>query len=202
MGVPGGAVTVTGMEFWSPAGIEYRAAEQLVAGDTIGSDFRVWRIVRVSHDTTAGTVTLRSDMLHGEPIPGYTYGYDLMVHTCRATHRVPVYPDPERLPLCRCHAYPWPCRQLMDDQEARRDLQRMVELSERAQDGCCFACGEPIGPRQRSMTMPEPNVMLPGYPPPAFHLRSRCETFRRVYEQERRDMLGKSWTPVMSPTNN
>ena len=95
-----------------------------------------------------------------------------------------VYPD-GMVPLCSCCGHPWPCRNV----EARRESQRAAELLDKRlahiAPGTCYGCGEPITHRQDAVRYYEPNVQIPGAPPPVFHARKSCSAYVADYERDR-----------------
>lgn len=103
----------------------------------------------------------------------------------------------ERIPLCSCCGHPWPCGAMMDERRAMDAMRAGADLIARANDGCCLSCGEPITTRQRHILAPEPNVLIPGFGPPSFHLRQSCRRYVEQYDRARRDRLGADWSPLI-----
>lgn len=103
-----------------------------------------------------------------------------------------------RVPLCSCCGEPWPCMREVDERKARDQMAHLAGQVSKAYDGFCYACGEPITTRQRSILAPEPNVELPGFPPPGFHLRWSCRSGVDAYDRVRRRSLGAQWTPLVT----
>jgi len=106
-----------------------------------------------------------------------------------------------RVPLCSCCGDPWPCSRVMDERQARVDLSHMADQIAKAGDGQCYSCGEPITRRQSSATATEPNLELPGFPPPQFHLRRSCRGGLSRYEAVRRAALKGSWSPLLATSD-
>ena len=102
------------------------------------------------------------------------------------------------MPLCSCHGHPWPCQTMCDTRQALRDIRRAAAMAEKAHEGCCLACGEPVTTRQGKVLAPEPNVVLPGFPPPLFHTRWACRDGLVEYDRARRAALGADWTPLLA----
>lgn len=103
-------------------------------------------------------------------------------------YRWDIYPD-ERVPLCSCCQHPWPCLITDSIRDAAQAAELMNKKLERATPGCCYSCGEVISTRQETISYPEPNVEIPGFPPPRFHARQSCAGGRRAYEESRKNHL-------------
>ena len=41
-------------------------------------------------------------------------------------------------------------------------------------------------------------LILPGFPPPLFHLRQSCRQSLNSYDHARRAKLGADWTPLLA----
>lgn len=94
---------------------------------------------------------------------------------------LPIYPN-GRVPLCSCHAHPWPC--LESEQQAWAEKE--MEAAEKALallPGCCPACGEVVTSRQKSIIFGGPNVRNPLAEGPTFHLRRQCRYDAAKYEE-------------------
>lgn len=102
-----------------------------------------------------------------------------------------------RVPLCSCCGDPWPCSRVMDERQARLDMSHMADQIAKAGDGQCYSCGEHITRRQEAAVAPEPNIELPGFPPPEFHLRRACRDGLNRYEGLRRAALKGDWAPLL-----
>lgn len=103
-----------------------------------------------------------------------------------------------RIPLRSCCGDPWPCTREIAEREAREDMQHLAGQMEKAHDGFCYSCGEPITTRQGKVLAPEANIELPGFPPPGFHTRWKCRGGLAAYDQKRRQHLGSQWAPLVS----
>ncbi len=68
-----------------------------------------------------------------------------------------------RIPLCSCCGDPWPCTREIAEREARDDMRHLAGQMEKAHDGFCYSCGEPITTRQGKVLAPEANIELPGF---------------------------------------
>jgi hypothetical protein len=91
-------------------------------------------------------------------------------------------------PVCRECGEPWPCPELDIKRELDKGAAEMARL-EGIMPGCCWACGEPVTSRHKSVSFGGENLLLPGAPPPAFHLRRRskggrsCPSAAMAYEE-------------------
>lgn len=79
-----------------------------------------------------------------------------------------------------------PCREYVASRnrdyvanKANEKLERDLQIL----PGCCWACGEVITQRQKSISLEGENVDLPGGPPVHFHLREKCRYDAREYEK-------------------
>lgn len=89
-------------------------------------------------------------------------------------------------PVCTECGQPWPCREIGITREARRqsaELERLASIL----PGCCWSCGEPVTRRHSAITFDGENLLLPGAPPPVFHLRAKggCFAAAAGYEERR-----------------
>lgn len=75
-------------------------------------------------------------------------------------------------PVCRDCGEPWPCRELEITREVRKQAEEVDRLAA-ILPGCCWECGEPVTSRQKAVRFDGENLLLPGSPPPVFHLRVR-----------------------------
>lgn len=91
-----------------------------------------------------------------------------------------VYPS-GRWPMCSCCGEPTPCRAELDDRAVAAAIAEMDRLTAK-QPGHCWACDEPIGPRQRVVAYPGVNVDYPPGPDAVFHLRGKCYGAAADYE--------------------
>lgn len=107
-----------------------------------------------------------------------------------AAGRYPVWDVyPERMvPLCSCCQHPWPCRNLVALDQSTRAAAQLEERLGKIGPGICFGCGEPITHRQNAIRFYEPNVQVPGAPPPVFHARQSCSGWVASYERTRADL--------------
>jgi hypothetical protein len=102
-----------------------------------------------------------------------------------------------RVPLCSCCGHPWPCTVSEAKAMSERQAEVLNAKMDRATPGCCYSCGEVISHRQGSITYPEPNVELLGFPAPRFHTRKSCAEGLYYYEQKRAKAL-----PDAAPVNH
>ena len=181
---------------WYPEGARRRFDPPAV-GDMVAIDYmslRVWDISPSPRDETLTRYALRRE--HGPVHPREAPLGDLVV-TTRGRPLWWVYEDGV-LPLCSCHGWPWPCKPRCETQQALSDIRAAAEMAERAHDGLCLACGEPVTTRQGRVLAPEPNVALPGFPAPLFHTRQKCREGLQEYDRARRRRLGANWAPLLS----
>ena len=192
------------MTGWRPALLTTERKNRPEVGDVVAMEYRAWAIVHMSDgamtsEETADLerrfkpgyrdqqkpyrVTLRR--LHG-PIHEVENDQQEVAFSVAlgAWHSWEVYPE-GRVPLCSCCSHPWPCLMVTSAQDAKQQGRLLDEKMAHAQPGCCYSCGEIISHRQKSVTYPEPNVELPGFPPPTFHLRESCSPMRRYYDRKR-----------------
>jgi hypothetical protein len=94
---------------------------------------------------------------------------------------------PERYEVCSCHGDPWPCQDHERDRASEAQAARMERQLATAMPGVCAACLEPISARQKTVTFPEPSLIVPGAPPPVFHAKKAdCWSAAERYELEKR----------------
>lgn len=108
-----------------------------------------------------------------------------------------VYTD-RRVPLCSDCGCPWPCPDVEDEKCAKQEMRHLADQLEKAHDGLCYSCGEYITARQASVIAPEPNVELPGFTAPRFHLRQKCRDGLLRYERMRRKAAGADYSPILN----
>lgn len=92
-----------------------------------------------------------------------------------------VYPPPGRWPMCSCCGEPMPCRAELQDREVEAGLNDVEKFASRV-PGSCWACGEPITGRQKSVHYSGENLDLPGGPALRFHTRASCFGAAKNYE--------------------
>lgn len=110
--------------------------------------------------------------LHGPQSPREN-SYQDMALRARAANSIGFQTYPAgRVPLCSCCGHPWPCLMLDSEREAELTAKVMSDRMDRVMPGVCFGCGEPVTSRQKAARFPEPNVQVPGSPPPVFHMRN------------------------------
>jgi hypothetical protein len=86
-------------------------------------------------------------------------------------------------PVCTECGEPWPCPEIGITREVRKNSAEMERLAA-IMPGCCWSCGEPVTARQSSIVFEGENLLLPGGPPPVFHLRGKggCHAAAMTYE--------------------
>lgn len=87
-----------------------------------------------------------------------------------------------RWPQCSCCGEPMPCRAELEDHQVTASLDRVARL-ESIPPGACWACGEPITTRQKTVTYPGENLDLPGGQQVHFHTRGQCRGSAHDYEE-------------------
>lgn len=93
----------------------------------------------------------------------------------------------ERYALCVCHGHPYPCQDFAAERIAEDEAERMGRLLDSHAPGVCASCREPITTRAKSLTFPEPSVLVPGAPGPTYHAnRWQCWRSARMYELDKR----------------
>ena len=173
-------------------GYRHAAWQVLHVADAILSDEEeAWLAERANLRVEAAPYYITLRRLHG---PAHRGESDLepgrlsLRTRCGLSQPWTVYPG-GRVPLCSCCGDPWPCRMLEAEQEAQAEGQRLNELSQRVENGACFACGQPVTSRQKTIVYPENNVRVPLGPPPVFHARRSCRLAVVEYEGLRAKVL-------------
>lgn len=159
------------MSEWYPTGAK-GTFDLPPVGSLVAIDHRVVE-VWAHHPRDDGRVTLAIRRLHGPPIPGENSRQERGFTPPAGRVWWQVYIS-RRVPVCSDCGEPWPCRDDLADREAIHSLRVMAGQIAKAEPGLCYSCGEHITPRQAATTAPEPNVELPGFGPPQFHLRLSC----------------------------
>lgn len=133
---------------------------------------------------------------HSGPVhikPGETAGFKKLHDGSREVsftswpHRRawPVLTDPYM--TCSCHGHIWPCETRDQMVVAAHQAAQMDRLLITTTPGVCAACREPITDRQKSLTFPEPSLLVPGAPGPTFHAgRGDCWASAETYERNGR----------------
>lgn len=196
------------MSGWRPALLSTERRQRPEVGDVIALDYRAWAIVHMSDGAMTSEeiaklerryktgyrdqhkpyrVTLRR--LHGPVHPVENDRLEVAFSVALgAWHSWEVYPE-GRVPLCSCCSHPWPCLMVTSAKDAQQQGKVLDQKMANAQPGCCYSCGEVISERQKSVIYPEGNLELPGFPPPAFHLRKSCGGGRYEYDKLREKTL-------------
>ena len=197
---------------WEPQGGERREWKDLTSGDLIEIDRKVWRIIEVRQvpvidwddddreywDRTFGDavdpVAIRRKRPESEeawdrrplnlilvPVAG---GKRHHLRVRPYAIRRDTYVLSPHYPVCRDCGEPWPCRELEITAEVGREAVKLAKL-EKILPGCCWSCGEPVTRKQASVGFDGENLLLPGAPPPVFHLRRKgqCRFAAQSYEK-------------------
>ena len=176
---------------WRPAGATLVATQLLRVGDVVGVSMRAALVTHISEtpaDDGRTRVTLRR--LYGRPFD-HENSADDSGWSVPKGYAWQVY-DEGRVPLCSCCGDPWPCSMVEAKAEAAAAAGHLEQRLARAGDGLCYGCGQPITGRQGSVTYPEDNVDVPGYPAPRFHTRASCDDARSAYEVRRGAYLSRT----------
>ena len=94
---------------------------------------------------------------------------------------------PTRYLLCSCCGDPAPCLEEAREETAEAAGRRLDRLVASHTPGVCAGCRGPISSRQKTLTFPEPSLLVPGMPGPTFHTgRIDCWMQARAYELDHR----------------
>jgi hypothetical protein len=174
---------------WEPEGGERRDWRDVKPGDLFAFGRQVWRVIENRPDPV--TDWDDDDREHFEPfrlrgVTGEGWRFRPLCLIAEPANggkqehlevkpyaglRARAYILHPHYPVCSDCGEPWPCRELDITHEVRRQSAEMERLA-RIMPGCCWSCGEPVTSRQKSVTFEGENLLLPGGPPPVFHLRS------------------------------
>jgi hypothetical protein len=197
-------------DMWRPEGGEYREWRDLLPGDLFATYRAVWRVREVrpvpvvdwdEHDREYYGMHARSRSVAEEDWrlrPVYLIvvpadGGKRVHKKIRPYVRRQAFVLHPHYPVCRDCGEPWPCRELEITREVRRQAEEVDRLAA-ILPGCCWECGEPVTSRQKSVRFDGENLLLPGSPPPVFHLRQKsagglhCLASAVGYEEK--------WVPV------
>jgi hypothetical protein len=188
------------MRQWDPLGVQrnYKSGPPAV-GDVVAWDHCAYLVTHVApselrDDEPAERVyydpyMMTIQRIHG---PAHEHENDMQERALRippnAYHAWQKY-DEGRVPLCSCCGHPWPCRVATAKVISALQAEVLNKKMDRSVPGVCYSCGEVITNRQGSVTYPEPNVELLGYPAPRFHTRNACAEGQYHYEQKRSKAL-------------
>lgn len=186
---------------WEPEGGERRAWRDLQPGDLIVFERKVWRVrearpvpvIDWDEDDVRGHETR---FRTGEGPEDWQYRpLYLIVHPAKGGKRrhvkvrpwaglgVTAYVLHPHYPVCTECGEPWPCPEIGITREVRKNSAEMERLAA-IMPGCCWACGEPVTARHSAIVFDGENLLLPGGPPPVFHLRVKggCRAAAMDYE--------------------
>jgi hypothetical protein len=186
---------------WMPAGVTrgYGRGPRPEVGETVAYDRGAYIVTHVADAelrdnemsmTSALPYVLTLRRLHG-PVSEYENDrQERGVRIARGSSTTFERYAEGRVPLCSCCGHPWPCLNLDAAEAAKQEAKIMGDkLAKAGIPGTCYSCGEPITTRQESVTYPEPNVELIGYPGPRFHTRQSCGGGWYEYERKRQRAL-------------
>ena len=189
---------------WEPEGGERREWRNLQPGDLVVFSRAVWRVREVrpvpvadwdEHDREGYQRRLNRD---GAAEEDWQYRpLYLIVLPARGgkRHHAKVRPYAglgrtayvlhPHYPVCTECGEPWPCPEIGITREVRAQSAEVERLSG-ILPGCCWSCGEPVTGRHSSIVFEGENLLLPGAPPPVFHLRVKggCRSAARRYEEQ------------------
>lgn len=193
-------------DMWQPQGGERRHWRDLKAGDLIAAERQVWCVREVrpvpvidwdehdreyyaAHGRHRGAApiseedwVLRPLYLIIVPVAG---GKRRHVKARPYAHALAYVLSPH-YPVCRECGEVYPCRHLEIDAEAKKQMARVTKL-ESILPGCCWCCGKPVTSKQKSIVFEGENLLLPGAPPPVFHMRGGkpyCSSAAIDYEKK------------------
>ncbi|MCG5464194.1 hypothetical protein MED01_002359 [Micromonospora sp. MED01] len=93
----------------------------------------------------------------------------------------------ERYAVCACCNHPYPCQEFAQERIAEAEGARLSRLLDSHAPGVCANCREPISSRQKTVSFPEPSLLVPGAPGPVYHFgRWSCRHAAGRYELEHR----------------
>lgn len=193
---------------WMPDGAAYHRHMQAKVGLKVAWRYAVWRIVDIRERAEADWTDDDRAYLARQPAefrkpprvivlkhlngPKLTdpedFGLDGELHLLEPARNHHLWTGVnKRYPVCSCHGHPWPCMEWDRDRLVAGQAQRTERLLAGAQPGVCASCREPIRARQRSVTFPEPSLLVPGAPGPTYHTgRQECWLAAWQYEREQR----------------
>jgi len=192
---------------WEPEGGERRAWGDLRPGDLVVLWRQVWavreaRLVPVIDWDEQDREVYRRRYGSGGTEEGWPYrpvylvvvpvkgGKRRHVKVCPyANFGLMAYALHPHYPVCADCGEPWPCPEIGITREVRKNAAEVERLAA-IMPGCCWACGEPVTARHSAIAFEGENLLLPGAPPPVFHLRVKggCRSAARDYED--------AWVPA------
>lgn len=186
-------------DFWRPAmsPAPYRIGHRPAVGDLIAVKREPYRVEEVRDQPPGDWHDRARDQWveAGMPDPWSSAPFEVHVREAASGRRrgmVVVQPWhwnwyealPEHYAVCVHCGELAPCREVTSQQAAEREMAWFERLT-KILPGCCWACAEPITARQRAVTFPGPNMLLPTAPAdPSFHLRRECASDAARYEEQ------------------
>lgn len=178
-------------DMWEPQGGELKQWRDLQPGDLIVSSRKVWAVREVRPVPVIDWDERDREEYRQRNRPGVAEEFwphrplyliivpasggkrrHVRVRPCRSLRGVFVLHP--HYPVCRECGEPWPCPELDIKRELDKGAAEMARL-EAIMPGCCWACGEPVTSRHKSVVFDGDNLLLPGAPPAVFHLRKQVK---------------------------
>jgi hypothetical protein len=179
---------------WRPAICERTYGRRPEVGCLIGQNHAVWRVTGVEEINPGDWSERARDewMQFGMPDPWERRPFRVLATKPQGgpQHSMLVEPwnfvawqvVPEHYAVCSECGDPAPCRDLLGQRQAAKELAK-AEADMSLPDGCCPACREPITTRQKTHRFPGPNLLNPfGLPDVEFHTRRKCHHGAAKYE--------------------
>lgn len=198
------------MKDWYPLGVNrFRSYVRPAVGEVVALDMRAWTVAHVADAELQDEESTRLAMegwkddayqrrlpymitlhrMHGPKHDGENNVKEVGFRVPAFSHHAWEKYDEGRVPLCSCCGHPWPCMVTEAKKASEEQAALLNAKMDRAAPGQCYSCGEVITHRQGSVTYPEPNIELLGYPAPRFHTRKSCADGWYSYERKRAKAL-------------
>ena len=186
---------------WEPEGGERKEWRDLSPGDLVVNGRKVWRVREVrpvpvidwdEHDNmrfAAHQKRVNPNAEDWQHRPLYLIvlpaaGGKRRHVKVRPYSGVNAYVLHPHYPVCTECGEPWPCPEIGITREVRKQSAEVERLAG-IMPGCCWHCGEPVTARHGLVVFEGENLLLPGGPPPVFHLRAKggCHSAAAQYEE-------------------
>lgn len=176
-------------DLWEPDGGESKDWCDVAPGDLLANSRKVWRVIENRpvpvadwteqdqryYEATKRTAAVteeewwyRPRYLIVKPVRGGQQRH-VKIHPYAGLRRQ-AYALHPHYPVCSDCGEAWPCPEIDITREVRKQTAEVERLAS-VMPGCCWSCGEPVTARQASIVFEGENLLLPGAPPPVFHLR-------------------------------